>query len=96
MTPGKKRLDEATFLQAISQLDVGAQTIEIARGVLVDGRPQTDFVKEFGLSKGAVSQAVRRVWSAVADDVPEGCERITVVLPVDKARIVKQWSKQSA
>ena len=36
----KKRLTEAQFQTAIKGLEIGQQTIDIARGVLVDGRPQ--------------------------------------------------------
>ena len=40
----KKRLTEAQFQAAIKGLEIGQQTIDIARGVLVDGRPQAEFV----------------------------------------------------
>ncbi|WP_446920112.1 TrfB-related DNA-binding protein, partial [Klebsiella pneumoniae] len=40
----KKRLTEAQFQEVIKGLEVGQQTIEIARGVLVDGKPQAAFV----------------------------------------------------
>ena len=48
----KKRLTEAQFQEVIKGLEVGQQTIEIARGVLVDGKPQAAFVAELGLTKG--------------------------------------------
>lgn len=38
----KKRLTEAQFQAAIKGLEIGQQTIDIARGVLVDGRPQAE------------------------------------------------------
>ena len=60
----KQRLTEEQFLRAIRNLDVGPQTIEIARGVLVDGRPQAHYATQLGLSKGAVSQAVCGVRAA--------------------------------
>ena len=61
----KKRLTEAQFEKIIADLKVGQQTIEIARGVLVDGKSQATFTEEFGISRGAVSQAVNRVYSAL-------------------------------
>lgn len=48
----KKRLTEAQFQTAIKGLEIGQQTIDIARGVLVDGRPQAEFVTSLGLTKG--------------------------------------------
>ena len=60
----KKRLTEPQFQEAIKGLDVGAQTLEIARGVLIDGKPQKEFATALGLSRGAISQAVNRVWAA--------------------------------
>jgi hypothetical protein len=86
----KKRLTEAQFQTAIKGLEIGQQTIDIARGVLVDGRPQAEFVTSLGLTKGAVSQAVSRVWAA-AGSAPEGFERVTAVLPEHQAFIVKRW-----
>ena len=87
----KKRLTEAEFQAAIRDLDIGTQTIEIARGVLVEGRPQVEFVKSLGLSKGAVSQAVTRVWAAAGDHLPDGYERVSAVLPEHQAFIVRKW-----
>lgn len=61
----KKRLTETQFEKIAADLKVGQQTIDIARGVLVDGKSQTQFAEEFGISRGAVSQAVNRVYSAL-------------------------------
>jgi len=87
----KKRLTEAQFQVAIKGLEIGQQTIDIAHGVLVDGRPQAEFVSSLGLTKGAVSQAVNRVWVAARQQLPEGFERVTAVLPEHQAFIVKKW-----
>lgn len=87
----KKQLTEDQFQAAIKGLDVGQQTIDIAHGVLVEGRPQADFVALLRVSKGAVSQAVNRVWVAAGEDLPDGMERVTVVLPEHQAFIVKRW-----
>lgn len=91
----KKRLTEADFHRAVSGLDVGPQTIEIARGVLVDGKPQVAFANALGLSKGAVSQAVQRVWAAATPELPQGFERVSVILPEHQAVIVRQWEKEA-
>ncbi|MCP4284371.1 MAG: transcriptional regulator [Gammaproteobacteria bacterium] len=92
----KKRLTETQFQAAIKRLEIGQQTLDIARGVLVEGRPQVAFVKALNLSKGAVSQAVNRVWSVYAiSNIPEGYERVSVVLPEHKAYIVKKWGEDA-
>lgn len=90
-----KKLTEDQFNQAISDLPVGDQTIEIARGVLVEGKSQADYARSLNITRGAVSQAVKRVWEAHAEktEVPEGYERVTVVLPKYRAFQVKKWAK---
>jgi hypothetical protein len=86
-----KRLTEAQFQEAIKSLEIGQQTINIAHGVLVEGRPQAEFVASLKLTKGAVSQSVSRVWAAAREVLPEGFERVTAVLPEHQAFIVKKW-----
>ncbi len=93
----KKRLTPEQFQACIKKMEIGNQTIEIARGVLVEGKSQTLFAKSFGLTKGAVSQAVQRVWSAFEDtNLPEGYERVTEVLPEHQAFIVRKWAQDAA
>lgn len=93
----KKRLSEAQFQECIKVLDVGQQTIQIARGVLVEGKPQASYVLSLGLSKGAVSQAVQRVWGAFEKtNLPEGHKRVSVVLPEHQAFIVTKWAEEAA
>jgi len=90
--PAMAFVDVATqFQAAIKGLEIGQRTIDIARGVLVEGRPQADFVNSLGLTKGAVSQAVSRVWAAAGEILPKGFERVTAVLPEYQAFIVKKW-----
>lgn len=92
----KKRLSEAQFLVCTKGLEVGPQTLEIARGVLVQGRSQVSFVRALGLSKGAVSQAVQRVWRVfMRQNIPPGYERVSAVLPEHQAFIVKQWAEKA-
>lgn len=91
----KKRLTEAQFQAAIKGLDVGKQTLDIAHGVLVEGKPQAEFVTLLGVTKGAVWQAVKRVWDAHKGQTPEGFERVTAVLPEHQAFIVKKWAEDA-
>ena len=92
-----KRLTERQFEQAVSQLEIGEQTILIARGVLVDGKSQADFSRAMNITKSAVSQAVNRVWTAPTElaEVPEGYEKVTVILPRHQAFQVRKWAKES-
>lgn len=93
----KKRLSQAQFQACIKGLVVGQKTIDIAHGVLVIGQPQASFVASLGLSKGAVSQAVHRVWAAyAAKNLPQGYERVCAVLPAHQAFIVKKWAQDAA
>ncbi len=92
-----KKLTVEQFRAAVNGLDIGQQTIEIAYGVLVEGKSQISFVSSLGLSKGAISQAVNRVWKAhLEKNLPEGFERITAILPKHKAYIVKKWEKMAS
>lgn len=95
-----RRLTVVEFEKAISTINVGPQTIEIARGVLVEGKSQTSFVEATGLTKGAVSQAVKRVRQAAeklkgAEPIPEGFETVTAVLPEHQAFQVRIWAEQA-
>lgn len=88
----RKRLSEVQFQACVDGLEVGAQTLEIAHGVLVRGQTQAWFVQTLGLSKGAVSQAVQRVWRA---HLPPGFERVSAVLPQHQAFIVRKWAEDA-
>lgn len=90
----KKQLTAEQFAACIQNLDVSPQTIEIARGVLVEGHRQSKYVAEFNLTKGAVSQAVTRIWEGA--QLPGGFERVTAVLPERQAFIVRQWAAEAA
>lgn len=74
------------------------QTVDMARGVLVDRNPQATFVKSLGLSAGAVSQAVNRVWTAfrAKEGLPPGFERVTAVLPTHQAFMVRKWEADAS
>ena len=76
----EKRLTEAQFKKIIGELKIGRQTIDIARGVLVDGKSQSQFAAELGISKGAVSQAVSRVFSALNKPVRNFAEPLNIDL----------------
>jgi hypothetical protein len=93
----KKQLSEAQFQVCIQGLNVGTQTLEIAHGVLVEGKRQIVFVRELGLSTGAVSQAVNRVWAAhKLKSLPKGYKMVSAVLPEYQVYIVEKWAQIAA
>lgn len=93
----KKRLTEEEYQAAIAGMNITDQTKDISKGVLVFGRKQADYVQEYGITKAAVSLACRRVWDSHVKlnhpGTPPGFEEVNVVLPRQKAYIVKQWAK---
>ena len=88
----KTKMTESQFQEAVRNLELSAQTLAIAHGVLVEGLRQTHFVETLGLSKGAVSQAVSRVREAA---IPRGYRKLVVVLPEQQAEIVEAWAKEA-
>lgn len=92
----KKSLTEAEFNSAILALDIGQQSQEIAYGVLVLGHQQKKYTEELGISKGAVSQAVKRVWNYhLENSLPLGFARVTAVVTEQQAYQVKVWEKNA-
>lgn len=95
------RLTENEFNKALENIRVGKQTRDIAYGVLVQGKAQVEFVRSTGLSKGAVSQAVNRVYDAALkvrqeSAIPPGHKVVTAVLPESQAFQVEKWAKEAA
>jgi hypothetical protein len=86
-----KRLTLVQFQKTVGGLHMNPHTLEIAKSVLVEGRQQVELVASTGLTKGAISQAVKRVWSEY-DLKVKGGERVSVVLPKHQAYIVKLWA----
>ena len=86
----EKQLTGNQFRLATEGLPMGQKNIAIARAVLVEGRKQSELAAQYGLTKGAVSQVVAKVWQA--SQVPAGYERVSVVLPEFQAFQVKQWA----
>ena len=76
---------------------MGENTLEIAEGVLVDGKSQSDYARAKQITRGAVSQIVSRVWKIhlKAINIQERFVEVTAVLPEHQAFIVKQWEKEA-
>ncbi|VTU46095.1 Regulatory protein KorA (plasmid) [Variovorax sp. SRS16] len=94
----KKRLTESQFEAALGRLKLkDGHTRQIARNVLVAGMEQALVAKNLDLTRGAVSQAVKRVWAAHKEaTLPAGFEQVSVVLPGYMAFIVRKWAKDTA
>ena len=92
-----KRMTRDQFIQATSSLTMGENTLEIAEGVLVDGKSQADYARTKQITRGAVSQIVSRVWKIhlKAINIPDKFVEVTAVLPEHQAFIVKQWEKEA-
>lgn len=92
----KKRLSEDQYQKAILGLKVSSRTLDIAHGVLVKGMSQVEYANTLGVTKGAVSQAVMRVWRRHLEEmgVNDQEEKVTAILPKRQAFIVKQWQEQ--
>ena len=90
-----KRMTRDQFIQATRSLTMGESTLEIAEGVLVDGKSQSDFARAKQITRGAVSQIVSRVWKIHLKgiNIPDKFVEVTAVLPEHQAFIVKQWEK---
>ena len=90
-----KRMTRDQFIQATRSLTMGESTLEIAEGVLVDGKSQSDFARVKQITRGAVSQIVSRVWKIHLKEIniPDKFVEVTAVLPEHQAFIVKQWEK---
>jgi hypothetical protein len=92
-----KRMTRDQFLQATSRLTMGENTLEIAQGVLVDGKSQSDYARLKQITRGAVSQIVTRVWKVHEKviNLPDKFVEVTAILPEHQAFIVKQWEKEA-
>lgn len=91
----KKSLTEEQFYIAIDKLKINEKTKNIAYQVLVQGIKQIDIAKKFKMSKGNVSQAINKVFNEYKrNNLPNGYEEVTAILPAHKAFIVKQWDKK--
>lgn len=94
-----KRLGLEQFNEAIKSLSIGEQAVSITRAVMVDGAKQLDQARVYGITRGAVSQAVNRVWLAAEQSklnaLPAGYEKLTVILPEHRAFIVKKWASEA-
>jgi DNA-binding transcriptional ArsR family regulator len=93
----KRSLTKRDFDAVVKRLNISEQAADMARRVLVGGEMQKDVAAACKLTISAVSHHVSRVWAAhvEAQEIPAGFERITAVLPTEKAEIVRTWERDS-
>jgi len=92
--PAIKKLTPEQFARAIEGLTISDRPTAMARAVLVDGMSQSDCARAMNVSRNAVSLAVNRVRDAY-EAVPAGFERVTAVLPIHQATVVKGWQERA-
>ena len=83
------QLTEEVFAELIRELNMSERPATMARDVLVLGKRQADVAREHSVSRNAVSLAVNRVARAYSD-VPDGYERVTVVVPRAKVDLLRK------
>lgn len=91
-----KRLSSEEFEVYSKAFNFSDRRIKICHLILVKGEKQADVAKQFGISKGAVSQHKKAFLDAVeASLIPNGYKRVTAVLPNHHAYQVEVWAKKA-
>lgn len=93
--PDAKRLSLEEFEEAAATLSMNARTRAIAKRVLVHGHSQADLAQHYGVTAGAISQSVGRVWKAHQAIMPRGFERLEVLLLTARVPLVRQWDSEA-
>lgn len=91
----RKRLSAAEFdalRPRLARLALGS--VDIAREVLVDGRPAPEVAAARGLSRQRVYGILRR-FDAAADSVPTGWQRVEVWVPPELASEITARAEQA-
>ncbi|HAT2492397.1 TPA: hypothetical protein I8220_003724 [Aeromonas hydrophila] len=92
MVSVKKSMTEEQFSQAAQRTTLRPHTIAMAYDVVVRGMTQSLVAKNYSVSKGAVSQVVKRIWDA---HIPPGFTFIAVSLPFSIGTKVEKLSQQT-
>ncbi|HHV7525820.1 TPA: TrfB-related DNA-binding protein [Burkholderia orbicola] len=79
------RLTAEDFDHVVQQTRMGDLARDMARAVLVDGRPQTDVAVEYGRTRQRVSAAVGQVERAFAQWAKPGTGWVRVTLDLPEA-----------
>ncbi|HDT5890083.1 TrfB-related DNA-binding protein [Aeromonas dhakensis] len=92
MVSVKKLMTEEQFYQAAQRTTLRPHTIAMAHDVVVRGMTQALVAKNYSVSKGAVSQVVKRIWDA---HTPPGFIFIAVSLPLNLGKKIEKLSQQT-
>ena len=90
MVSVKKLMTEEQFYQAAQRTTLRPHTIAMAHDVVVRGMTQALVAKNYSVSKGAVSQVVKRIWDA---HTPPGFTFIAVSLPLNLGKKIERLSQ---
>lgn len=93
-----KRLTPQEFEALSPYLDrLGANNVVGARAIMVDGRKQAEVAREMGVSKGAISAVVCRIWESHLEhgSRPKGWVSLNVTLPPDLADVVVDMARKA-
>ncbi len=93
----RRSLTKRDFDATLKRLNISEQAAEMARRVLVGNEQQSTVAAAYSVTVSAVSHQVGRVWRTYVEslEIPPGHEKITAVLPVEKAAIVRTWERDS-
>ncbi|MGL4888036.1 MAG: TrfB-related DNA-binding protein [Aeromonas veronii] len=86
----KKSMTDEQFYQAAQRTTLRPHTIAMARDVVVRGMTQAQVAKNHSVSKGAVSQVVKRIWDA---HTPPGFTFIAVSVPLNLGKKIERLSQ---
>ena len=92
MVSVKKLMTEEQFYQEAQRTTLRPHTIAMAHDVVVRGMTQALVAKNYSVSKGAVSQVVKRIWDA---HTPPGFTFIAVSLPLNLGKKIEKLSQQT-
>ncbi|MGE0289501.1 MAG: TrfB-related DNA-binding protein [Bradyrhizobium sp.] len=88
-------MEPAEFERYARRTRLKGRGLEVARAVLVEGRPQSDVAREHGTSKQSVYQSVRAITRLIrfargSRKKPPGWITVTVIVPPAMAKEIKR------
>lgn len=90
MASVKKTMTDEQFYQAAQRTTLRPHTMAMARDVIVMGMTQAQVAKNYSVSKGAVSQVVKKIWDA---HTPPGFTFIAVFVPFNLGKKIERLSQ---
>lgn len=91
------RLSDEEFEQLLNRFDLNERAKDITYGVLVLRKKQRIYAEKYSVTISSISALCRRVYNLFkgeVEEIPEGYERVNVILPEHKAFLVKKWAEK--